>query len=406
MAVVPSRRQAEVATARAAMAPRAPQPPKIYKSPQHFPSRDRMHFANENALHSNNIAGGPPMAIAAPPPPPRGRARHRQGRTQVRAYHQGVAPPPQPKPRSRSPFGRFISLSPGKRRQSSKQNLTFSHENETFVFEPGSEFEESFYSTDNDGRTQLTRMLGGDKRLSQKVKAHIERKVDEETAARFEKMSLKEKIHAERMEAEAAMAAAAAASRRKKTKKSDSAKRRSSGKKKKSKRGKSRSYSSDEESQASLGELLEQACTGTGRKGKYYDEESTKYSSSDSSSDEGEETEYTMGTMTLIEKAEKLSKMKKKKKKAKSKKKRQSSLPEGCKKVRCPPGRLGISIDTTAHGPAIGYIAPKSPLIGLIEVGDIIVAIDREDVTHLDAEDVMDMLSERKDEYRKLIIQI
>ena len=162
--------------------------------------------------------------------------------------------PPQPKPRSRSPFGRF-SLSPGKRRQSSKQNLTFSHENETFLFEPGSEFEESFYSTDNDGRTQLTRMLGGDKHLSQKVKAHIERKVDEEAAARFEKMSLKEKIHAQRMEAEAAMAAAAA-SRRSRSKKPTSTKKRSSGKMKKSKRGKSRSYSSDEESEASLGELL------------------------------------------------------------------------------------------------------------------------------------------------------
>lgn len=308
--------------------------------------------------------------------------------------------PPQPRPRSRSPFGRF-SLSPGKRRHPSKQNLTFSHENETFLFEPGSEFEESFYSTDNDGRTQLTRMLGGDAHLSQKVKAHIERKVDEEAAARFEKMSLKEKIHAQRMEAEAAMAAA---SRRNKNKKTSSAKNRSNGgKKKKSKRGKSRSYSSDEESQASLGELLEQACTGTGKRGKYYDEESTKYYSSESSSEE--ETEFTMGTMTLIEKAERLAKMKKKKK-AKSKKKRHSSLPEGCKKVRCPPGRLGISIDTTAHGPAIGYIAPKSPLIGLVEVGDIIVTIDREDVTHLDAEDVMDMLSERKDEYRKLIIQM
>ena len=88
-----------------------------------------------------------------------------------------------------------------------------------------------------------------------------------------------------------------------------------------------------------------------------------------------------------------------------SKQKRRSSLPEGCKKVRCPPGRLGISIDT-AHGPAIGYIAPKSPLLGLVEVGDIIVTIDREDVTHLDAEDVMDMLSERKDEYRRLVIQM
>ena len=322
--------------------------------------------------------------------------------------------PPQPRPRSRSPFGRF-SLSPGKRRQSSKQNLTFSHENETFLFEPGSEFEESFYSTDNDGQTQLTRMLGGDKHLSQKVKAHIERKVDEEAAARFEKMSLKEKIHAQRMEAEAAMAAAAASRRNKsRNNKSPSSKKRSGGKKKKSKRSKGRSYSSDEESEASLGNLLEQACTGTVKKGsKYYDEDSTQYYSNESSSsEEGEDTEYTMGTMSLIEKAEKLAKMKKKKKKKKkakekvAKKKSHSSLPEGCKKVRCPPGRLGISIDTTAHGPAIGYIAPKSPLIGLLEVGDIIVTVDREDVTHLDAEDVMDMLAERKDEYRKLIIQM
>ena len=258
-------------------------------------------------------------------------------------------------------------------------------------------------------------MLGGDKHLSQKVKAHIERKVDEEAAARFEKMSLKERIHAQSMEAEAAMAAAATSRKTKSKNKGSSSKKRSGGKKKKSKRSKGRSYSSDEESEASLGNLLEQACAGTGKKGsKYYDEDSTQYYSSVSSSaEEEEDTEYTMGTMTLIEKADKLAKMKKKKKKKKKakekiakKKKRHSSLPEGCKKVRCPPGRLGISIDTTAHGPAIGYIAPKSPLIGLVEVGDIIVTVDREDVTHLDAEDVMDMLAERKDEYRKLIIQM
>lgn len=303
--------------------------------------------------------------------------------------------------------------------------MTFSIENETFVFEPGSEYEESFYSTDNDGRTQLTTMLGGDPRLSQKVKAHIERKVDEEAAARFEKMTLKERAYVRRLEAEAEMAAAAA-SRRSKSKSKKNTKRVSSSKKKTPKRDKGRTalYSSgddeddDDESQASLGELLQKACAGTGKKSRHYDDDSTECDSDEScSGSEEEDTEYTMGTMTLIETADKLARKKKKgkgrrsgnKKSGKSKQKRQhsrSSLPKGCKKVLCPTGTLGISIDTTTHGPAIGYIAPKSPLIGLIEVGDTIVSIDGEDVTHFDAEDVMDMLYQRKDSYRKLIVQM
>jgi len=279
-------------------------------------------------------------------------------------------------------------LSPGKRRP--KQNLSFSRENETFLFEPGSEYTQSVYSTDNDGRTQLTRMLGGDKHLSHKIKAHIERKVDEEAAARFEKMSIKEKLRAQRLGAQGT-------SRKNKSKKSKRGK------------GDSTSFSSDEESQASLGELLKQVGIGTGKK---YGDESTQGNSSGNLSDrsssveeeeeeEEEETEYTVGTMTLIEKADKLAKLTKKKKN-----KRHSTIPKGCKKVKCPPGRLGISIDTTSHGPAIGYIAPKSALVGLVEVGDIILKIDRKDVTHLDAEDVSDMLLERKDHYRKLIIQV
>ena len=330
-----------------------------------------------------------------------------------------MVPRQQPNPRSRSPFSRF-SLSPSRRRQPPKQNLTFSIENETFVFEPGSEYEESFYSTDIDGRTQLTTMLGGDPRLSQKVKAHIERKVDEEAAVRFEKMTLKERAYVRRLEAEAEQMAAATASRRSKSKKNT--KRDSSSKTKTSKRGKSRSalYSSDDddESQASLGELLQKACAGTGKKNRRYDDDSTEFDSDESNSgSEEEDTEYTMGTMTLIETADKLARKKKKgkgrrsgnKKSGKSKQKSKHSrrsLPKGCKKVLCPTGTLGISIDTTTHGPAIGYIAPKSPLIGLIEVGDTIVSIDGEDVTHFDAEDVMDMLYQRKDSYRKLIVQM
>ena len=369
----------------------------------------------------NNPHPSPMTSVAVPPPRGRGRQQQQQLRGQrpgiQRATSHQMVPRQQPKPRSRSPFGR-LTLSPSRRRQPPKQNLTFSNENETFVFEPGSEYEESFYSTDNDGRTQLTTMLGGDPRLSQKVKAHIERKVDEEAAARFEKMTLKERAYVRRLEAEAKMAAAAA-SRRSRSKRNT--KRVSSSKKKTSMRGKDRSalYSSDDdESQASLGELLEKACAGTGKKSRRYDDDSTEFDSDESSSDsEEEDTEYTMGTMTLIETADKLARLKKKgkgrrpgnKKSGKSKQKRQhsrSSLPKGCKKVLCPTGTLGISIDTTTHGPSIGYIAPKSPLIGLIEVGDTIVSIDGEDVTHFDAEDVMDMLYQRKDSYRKLIVQM
>ena len=44
--------------------------------------------------------------------------------------------------------------------------------------------------------------------------------------------------------------------------------------------------------------------------------------------------------------------------------------------VTAPPGKLGIVIDTTIHGPVVHRVNPKSPLHGHMFAGDLIVAVD------------------------------
>jgi len=46
------------------------------------------------------------------------------------------------------------------------------------------------------------------------------------------------------------------------------------------------------------------------------------------------------------------------------------------KKVRAPPGRLGIIIDTSLEGPKIVDIKEDSPMVDLLKTGDIITSIN------------------------------
>lgn len=53
--------------------------------------------------------------------------------------------------------------------------------------------------------------------------------------------------------------------------------------------------------------------------------------------------------------------------------------------VFAPPGPIGIVVDTTEHGPVVHSLKNTSPMTGLIEPGDVIIALDDEDTRSFSA---------------------
>ena len=53
--------------------------------------------------------------------------------------------------------------------------------------------------------------------------------------------------------------------------------------------------------------------------------------------------------------------------------------------VFAPPGPIGIVVDTTKNGPAVHSLKRTSPMLGLINPGDLIVGLDDEDVRGMTA---------------------
>jgi hypothetical protein len=56
--------------------------------------------------------------------------------------------------------------------------------------------------------------------------------------------------------------------------------------------------------------------------------------------------------------------------------------------IVAPSGKLGIIVDTTLEGPVVHVVNPKSPLQGIVEPGDIIVAIGDVDARAMSAADI------------------
>ena len=52
--------------------------------------------------------------------------------------------------------------------------------------------------------------------------------------------------------------------------------------------------------------------------------------------------------------------------------------------ISAPPGPLGLILETNDKGPLICGISSDSPLIGLIEVGDIILSVDNVNAQNMD----------------------
>lgn len=63
--------------------------------------------------------------------------------------------------------------------------------------------------------------------------------------------------------------------------------------------------------------------------------------------------------------------------------------------VFAPPGPIGMVVDTTAKGCVVHSLRKTSSMQGLINPGDLIVALDDEDVTKLDASELTKLMARK-----------
>ena len=68
-----------------------------------------------------------------------------------------------------------------------------------------------------------------------------------------------------------------------------------------------------------------------------------------------------------------------------------------------PAGKLGVAIDVVEGRPIVWRIKPGSPLEGFLDRGDIIVAIDEIDTSHMSAADVTSIMVRRMRQRRKIV---
>lgn len=67
-----------------------------------------------------------------------------------------------------------------------------------------------------------------------------------------------------------------------------------------------------------------------------------------------------------------------------------------------PAGKLGVAIDVVDGRPIVWRLKPGSPLEGFLEKGDIIVALDEIDTSHMSAADVTSLMVRRMRQRRKI----
>ncbi len=74
--------------------------------------------------------------------------------------------------------------------------------------------------------------------------------------------------------------------------------------------------------------------------------------------------------------------------------------------IFAPAGKLGVVIDTPNEGaPVVHAVKDSSPIVGKIQVGDKLVAVDDDDVRTMTAIKVSKLLSQRSNnEVRKLTV--
>jgi C-terminal processing protease CtpA/Prc len=83
-----------------------------------------------------------------------------------------------------------------------------------------------------------------------------------------------------------------------------------------------------------------------------------------------------------------------------------SVLPEGYveKVITAPAGKLGIVVDTKQEGPVIATVRDDSPLLGNINVGDIIVAVNGTECRKMKSSEVTKLMVDAADRERKISV--
>jgi hypothetical protein len=71
--------------------------------------------------------------------------------------------------------------------------------------------------------------------------------------------------------------------------------------------------------------------------------------------------------------------------------------------VFAPAGPIGIVVDTTKDGPSVHSLKPTSPMLGLINPGDLIVGLDDEDTRSMTAATLTRLMAKRSNQKERKI---
>jgi C-terminal processing protease CtpA/Prc len=71
--------------------------------------------------------------------------------------------------------------------------------------------------------------------------------------------------------------------------------------------------------------------------------------------------------------------------------------------VFAPAGPIGIIVDTTKNGPAVHSLKQTSPMLGLINPGDLIVALDDEDTRGMTAATLTRLMAQKSNQRERKI---
>jgi hypothetical protein len=71
--------------------------------------------------------------------------------------------------------------------------------------------------------------------------------------------------------------------------------------------------------------------------------------------------------------------------------------------VFAPPGAIGIVVDTTKFGPAVHALKRNSPMLGLINPGDLIVGLDDEDARGMTAATLTRLMASKSNQKERKI---
>jgi hypothetical protein len=80
-----------------------------------------------------------------------------------------------------------------------------------------------------------------------------------------------------------------------------------------------------------------------------------------------------------------------------------ASARAGLYDVFAPAGPIGIVVDTTKHGPAVHSLKPTSPMLGLINPGDLIVGLDDMDTRSMTAASLTRLMARKSNQKERKI---